>query len=267
LENKTQIDLTVLIVVATMGIMVLIFFIIFIVLLYQKRMLANKTFIINSEKEHQKKLLDNSLEIAEKERRKIAANLHDDIGITLNVLKINLNRLQKNADKTELFKEIVEESNKMIEGSIDTVRTIYNNIIPPTLIRLGLVKGLIEICRQFNLSDVIEIKLNSSIEKIEMDQNRELQLYRLIKEVLNNTIRHGKAAFIEINIELVENNLNVIILHNGMHITTQQIKEFADKSTGIGLKSILTRTSLLNATIDFSTSTQGQSQVTIKCAL
>lgn len=248
-----------------MGILFLIFFIIFIVLLYQKRMLANKTEMINSEKNHQKQLLDASLEIAEQERRKIAANLHDDIGITLNVVKINLSRLKKNSDNKEVIDEIVSESNQMIDGSIETVRTIYNDIIPPTLIKLGFVKGIREICRQLNLSGAVKVSLNAGWENLELEKNTELQLYRLIKEVLNNTIRHAKPRFIEINIEFAENNLIVIILHDGMGITTKEIKKLAAKSMGIGLKSILTRTGLLNASIDFSVISKERAQVTIKC--
>lgn len=247
--------------------LVLIFFIIFIVLLYQKRMLASQTAMINSEKNHQKQLLDASLEIAEQERRKIAANLHDDIGITLNVVKINLGRLKKNLDNKEVIDAIVAESNSMIDGSIDTVRTIYNDIIPPTLIKLGFVKGIKEICRQLNLSGAAKVSLNSGWEDLELEKNRELQLYRLIKEVLNNTVRHAKPQFIEINIEFIENNLIVIILHDGMAITTKEIKKLAAKSTGIGLKSILTRSGLLNADIDFSTTNDGKAQVTIKCSI
>jgi two-component system NarL family sensor kinase len=264
LEGKPQIDLLVMLTLATLGILFLIFFIILIVLLYQKKMLASKSQLINSEKEHQKQLLDASLEIAEKERRKIAANLHDDIGITLNVVKINLSRLKKNADKKDVVEEIVSESNSMIDGSIETVRTIYNDIIPPTLIKLGFVKGVREICRQLNASGV-DISLNSTSEDLELEKSKELQLYRLVKEVLNNTIRHAKPQFIEINIELNENDLIVIILHDGMGITTHKIKQLAEKSTGIGLKSILTRTGLLNANIDFSIPTPGKAKVTIQC--
>lgn len=91
MENKGQIDITVFVVIATLGVVMLVFFVILFVLLYQKRMLANKTAMINSEKDHQKKLLASSLEIAEKERQKIATNMHDDVGLALNVLKLNFN--------------------------------------------------------------------------------------------------------------------------------------------------------------------------------
>jgi signal transduction histidine kinase len=237
---------------SSMGVLVLILFIVFFIALYQKRMLQNKALLIDTESKHQKKLLDASLEIAEQERVKIAANLHDDIGITLNVLKLNLSRAKKNADNKELFDEIIAASFKNIDDSIDTVRSIYNDIMPPTLIKLGFVKGIKELCNQINYSGATEITFSTAQETIEFEKKIELQLYRLVKEVLNNTVKHAKPALIEINIENKENNLKVVILHNGTGITTEALRKFSETSTGLGLKSILTRTQLINATIDFT---------------
>ncbi len=267
MENKGQIDIYTLIIISTLGVLVLVLFLVFIVALYQKRMLANKTMLIDTENKHQKKLLDASLEIAEQERVKIAVNLHDDIGITFNVLKMNLSRLKKNIDKKEVFDEIIAASNKNIDDSMETVRSIYNDILPPTLTNMGFVKGLKEVCNQISKTGGIEIAFNSEQETIEFDKKIKIQLYRLVKEILNNTVKHAKPTLIEINIQNPQNNLIVSILHNGMGITTEQIKKFAETSTGLGLKSILTRTQLINAKIDFTVVNDNKAQVTIKTPL
>lgn len=264
MENKGQVDIYMLIIMSTLGILVLILFLVFIVVLYQKRMLANKAVLIDTENKHQKKLLDASLEIAEQERVKIATNLHDDIGITLSVLKLNLSRLKKNIENKEVFEEIVTASYKNIDDSLDTVRTIYNDIIPPTLMKLGFVKGLKEVCRQINSIGETDITFNCEEENIEFDKKIKIQLYRLTKEILNNTVKHGKPKDIEINIEKKENDLLINILHNGEGITTKQIQQFAEKSTGLGLKSILTRAQLINANLNFMIINKTQAQVLIK---
>lgn len=265
MENKNEIDISLLIVIATMGIAVLFFFIIFIVLLYQKRMLASKTQLINNEKDHQQKLLSASLEIAEKERQKIATNVHDEVGLALNVLKLNFNQIQKNAGKTEMVTSLVESSYGLIDSSMEIVRSIYNDIMPRTLMSLGLARAIKDLCRQIKLSGGAEVDFFCVDDLGISDKNTELQLYRLIKEVLNNTIRHAKPAFIEINMENTENRLNVIILHNGLGITTQEIIRLSENSKGLGLKSILTRIGLLNGTIEFSESEDGRAQVEINC--
>ncbi len=267
MESKNEIDITGLVVVATLGVVVLIFFIILFVLLYQKRMLANKTAMINSEKDHQKKLLASSLEIAEKERQKIATNMHDDVGLALNVLKLNFNQIQKNAGREEMVNELVESSYGLIENSMDIIRGIYNDIMPRTLMSLGLARAVKDLGRQIKLSGGAEVDFFCEDDLGINDKNTELQLYRLIKEVLNNTIRHAKPSFIEINIENSENMLNVIILHNGLGITTDEIIRYAENSKGLGLKSILTRIGLLNGTIEFSQAEDGRAQVEIKCTV
>jgi two-component system, NarL family, sensor kinase len=259
--------MTILVMIATLGVVVLIFFIILFVLLYQKRMLANRTLVINKEKDHQKKLLDASLEIAEQERQRIATNIHDDVGLNLNLLKINFNKLQKGNLQDELTETILATSYGLIENSMDIIRGIYNDIRPKTLITLGLAKALKELCREINISGETEIMFSETGEVLVSDKTVEIQLYRLIKEVLNNTIKHAKPGFVEINIATNENTVIVSILHNGMGITTEKIKELAKESKGLGLKGIFTRIGLLEASIDFSEGAGNKAEVIIKCKL
>ena len=235
-----------------MGILILMFFIVLMILLYQKKTLAHKSEAAARDTEHQKKLLDASLEIAEQERTKIAANIHDDVGMLLNVLKLNLRRIQRNTDNKEQVEEILGNSFGLIDNSLDIIRTISNDLMPPTLINLGFVKGMKELCRQINLAGSIEVSFVSEEENIEMDKKNELQVYRLVKELLNNTLKHARPAFIEILIAVKEHKLIVSIFHNGMGIQTEQIRKLAETSTGLGLKSILTRTQLLNASLEFT---------------
>jgi len=147
---------------------------------------------------------------------------------------------------------------------METVRSIYNDILPPTLTNMGFVKGLKEVCNQISKTGGIEITFSSEQESIEFDKKIKIQLYRLVKEILNNTVKHAKPTFIEINIQNPQNNLIVSILHNGMGVTTEQIKKFAETSTGLGLKSILTRAQLINAQIDFTILNDNKAQVVIK---
>ena len=258
--------MSVLIFSATLGILVLVFFIVLIVLLYQKRMQANKIELANSEKEHQKQLLDASLDIAEQERQKIAVNIHDEVGLNLSILKINLSKLLHGGEK-EVMDSIVGTSYALIENSIDIVRGIHNDIRPRTLMTMGLVAAIKELAREINVSGAAEVAITCPNDVLISDKAMELQLHRLIKEVLNNTLRHAKPSFIEINIENIENRLNVFILHNGMGITTKRIKELAENSKGLGLKSIFTRIGLLNASIDFSIEKEQRAKVTINCPL
>lgn len=250
-----------------MGITILIFFIILIVLLYQKRVLSHNSQLMNNEKEHQRKLLDASIEIAEQERRKIAANIHDDVGMLLNVLKLNLNQIRKNVDKKEVFDKVVASSFDIIDNSISTIRAIANDLMPSILVNLGLIKSFKELCNQVNLSGTVMVSLVSEVESIPFDKKTELQVYRLIKEILNNTIKHAGPSYIGINIEIVDSRLNIVITHDGKGITTNSIKIMAGVSSGLGLKSILTRAQFINAKLDFNILNSKTSQVVLEVPL
>lgn len=230
-------------------------------------MQANKILLVNSEKEYQKKLLSSSLEIAEQERQTIAVNLHDEVGLNLSILKINFNKLRHSNSDDELAENILATSYALIENSMEIVRGIHNDIRPRTLMTLGLVAAIRELGREIKISGAADVLVTGKSEVKIKDITIQLQLHRLLKEVLNNTLRHAKPSFIEINIENIENTLIVIILHDGMGVTTERIKELAENSKGLGLKSIYTRIGLLNASIDFLTESEGKASVLIKCAL
>lgn len=246
-----------------MGILILIFFIIFIVLLYQKRVLAHNSQLMNREQEHQRKLLDASVEIAEQERFRIASNMHDDVGMLLNVLKLNIDRARRNVNNPAEFDKVIDNSLGIIDNSIVTIRAIANDLMPSLLINLGLVKSLRELCNQINLSETVMVNLVADIDEVPVERKTELQIYRLIKEILNNTIKHAQPTFISIRIELSGSYLHINVTHDGKGVTTSEIRQLAGVSTGLGLKSILTRTQFINAKLEFLILNKTTSQVVI----
>jgi two-component system, NarL family, sensor kinase len=251
LENKDQVDITTLIVLATMGMLIIIFFIIIFVILHQKKMLAHDNTIIENESKHQKNLLESSLYIAESEREKIAANIHDDIGMMLNVLKLNLNRAQKNLDNKILVDEIFINSYSILDNSLEAIRSISNELLPPTLNKLGFIKGIREVCRQINLSGLVEMSMQAEVQDIKIDKRVEVQLYRLVKEIIHNTIKHTRASHIDLDIKIKLKILCIIISHNGKGINTDAILSLAESSSGLGLKSILTRSQIIEARVEY----------------
>lgn len=253
--------------VASLGIFILVFFIVLLVRLYQKRMIESHNQLVNLEKYHQDRIMSASIEVAEDERRKIAKNLHDDIGIVFQVLKINLNRIKKNIDKSQTVDDLVHNSSDMIDESMDVVRSIYHDIVPKALSVSGLDPTLRQLCKQISDSASIAVNYTSPGHNIRLDEMRELQFYRLIKEVLNNTLKHASPLQMDITMSKRENILTVTLQHNGKGITTQEIRELAKSSKGLGLKSIITRSELLNACIDFISPLQSNPFVVIRMLL
>lgn len=267
MESKDQLDVFSLVLIGTMGILILVSFIVLFVLLYQKRMLANKALIKEKDTMHQKKLLDASIEVAELERKKIAANIHDDIGMMLNVLKLNLTKIQRNRSDEKLAETLLSNSKLLVEDTVAAIRVISNDLMPPTLVKLGFIKGIIELCKQVNSSGVIEISLNLNVENIHLEKKNELQLYRLIKEVINNIIKHAKASSIEFAINATTDYMTVIIAHDGKGISTEMVEKLAGSTEGLGLKSILSRAQLTNSVIQYIIVGNDEAKVIIETPL
>jgi signal transduction histidine kinase len=253
--------------IGTMGMLILVAFIVLFVLLYQKKMLAARAMIKENDNIHQRKLLDASIEVAEQERKKIAANIHDDIGMMLNVLKLNLTKIQRNRTDETLTSTLLTNSNLLIEETIAAIRVISNDLMPPTLVKLGFIKGITELCRQVEASGIIDIHLLLNITTIQLEKKNEIQLYRLVKEVLNNIIKHASASTIELTINATVEFMTITISHDGKGLTNEMMQKLSESNEGLGLKSILSRAQLTNSVIQYISRGNEKAKIIIETPL
>lgn len=214
-------------------------------------MIANNAKLIEQENAHNKAILNATIEIAEEERGKIARNVHDDLGMMLHALKANISKVKRNLSNSDVANEALNNSDKIIENTINTVRTISSDLLPGPLVNVGFIAGIRFLCDQINSNNLIAIKLNTEIDEILMENKNAIHLFRLVKEVLNNIIKHTKATTAELNLKSVENCFEIEILHNGFGITNESIIKLSETSNGIGLRSIMGRAQLIGATIEY----------------
>lgn len=252
MENKAQADIVILIVAGCLGMLILVAFIILFVLYYQKKVLAQQNQMQVAENKYQRELLSAVIQVEEKERERIAKNIHDDVGTLLNVLKLNLSKIERNVKDEELTKKLSAENLSLLEESMQGIRGIAKDLMPSTLLKLGYIKALNELCKHINNSEQISVKFLQNNLETRLPEQTELQLYRLTQELLNNIIKHAGAK--EITIELKPSNAfyNLLISHNGRGITMQQVHELSKEQKGLGLKSIQSRAQLINASVTYN---------------
>jgi two-component system NarL family sensor kinase len=255
---------SVLLIIGTTAILTLAFFVIFFVLMHQKRMFENRALIKEKENLYQKKLLDASIEVAELEREKIATNIHDDVGTLLNVINLHLNRMARNEDNKELTRELIKESKELLESSIETIRCISRDLMPPILIRLGFENGIAELCRQVKISDEIDVEFIASKQALSLSKKTELQLYRIVQEAVNNIIKHAKATKITITIQSGISTQTIQITHNGKGISSDMINRLSAGKGGVGLRSIQSRAQMISASVQYITIADNESIITIE---
>jgi signal transduction histidine kinase len=200
----------------------------------------------------------------QQERMQIAMDLHDEIGALMTVLKIN-NHNAKNEvqDNLPLFR-VLNEASGLIEQTADAIRNISNRISPPALAKLGLEITLKELITTINSTGKIQINYFSHLENRRFKIAAELNLYRILKETINNILKHGQTTKLLIqanqSAEFVEFEFN----YQGRGLTNEQVNELLRVSDRNGLKSIQSRVNNLNASISYLCSENGNASIHLK---
>lgn len=264
MENEGPVAVDTLVLLGSLGMLILAFAIILFVVLYQKKILAQQNIIQVAETRHQKDMLNATLEVAEIEREKIAKNIHDDIGTILNVIKLNFSKMSRNPGDKELTEQLIKESMSLLDDSIQNIRGIAKDLMPPTLIKLGFEKGISELCRQINASGMIVINCEFNFGETRLPSKTELQLYRIMQEVINNIIKHSEAAQVTISTRSDANALYINIMHDGKGLSSEMIAQLPEAEKGIGLKSIESRVQLINASLQYFTIGPQQAGISIE---
>lgn len=264
MEDKTQQDIVILIVAGCLGMLILVAFIILFVLYYQKKVLAQQNQIQIAENKYQRELLSAAIQVEEKERERIAKNIHDDVGTLLNVLRMNLSKIARNAKDEMLTERLTKDNLGLLEQSIQSIRGIAKDLVPPTLVKLGYIKALNELCKHINNTGQISVTFLQSDFETRLPEQTELQLYRLTQELLNNIIKHSGAKEITIELKPANAFYNLLISHDGRGITSKQVAELSKEQKGLGLKSIQSRAQLINASVTYNAPDNGRANIEVK---
>jgi len=188
------------------------------------------------------------IEAEEKERKRIAQDLHDGVGQILSAAKLNLSALEskvnlEHQDQKDAYKNALD----LIDDSVREVREVSHNMMPNTLIKLGLASAIREFITKVGNIPTLKIDLEIVGLDSRINESVETVLYRVIQETVNNILKHAKATHISLQLVRHDTELTVMIEDNGVGFDTEKISEFA----GIGLKNIISRIEFLNGTVHF----------------
>ena len=214
--------LIVLIVVGT----VLIYFIIT-AIRYQRRSLRLHKERIKAE-----------IDTLENERKRIASDLHDELGPLLSAVKLQINNLDT-TDASDLL--AIEKSSKYIDSIITKLREISNDLMPNTLLRKGLKNAIVEFVDNSQDAYKLPVKFISEHE-FQLSQDKEINLYRIVQEITHNTLKHAKATMLIIKISVQDDRLFLMTADNGVGF--DYFSKIRDNS-GLGLRNLQSRTEVM----------------------
>lgn len=202
------------------------------------------------ELEFQRKLLENSMEVQELERRRLAKDLHDEVGALLSVLKMGNNQLLKKVADVDDISKLAKNNKELIEESISLVRNISKDLVPQTLENFGLVHAIDEFFNKMEKNSDIEFKfLHKNIsDNLRFETKVELSIFRIIQELSNNALKHSEATKIDLILNYEDNTLFIVFADNGKGFSMPLVR--SNPKNGLGIRNIESRLSIINGTLE-----------------
>ncbi|HKL33247.1 MAG TPA: sensor histidine kinase [Tangfeifania sp.] len=225
--------------IGTFAMLLLAGAIFFFFIVYQKRLLRKELEINKIKADQQEEILKNTVQAQEKERKRIARDLHDEVGAMLSVVKLNVSRIEKKTVDTKP-RLLATETKSYLDDVITQVRRISRDLMPPSLEKLGVSIAVEELVSWINKSDEIKIGFSKSGDPYRIDLKKELAVFRIIQELVNNALKHSEASQIFIKMRFAKNYMAISVADNGVGFDMDKLE-----NTGLGLKNLESRSELM----------------------
>ncbi len=199
------------------------------------------------------------LETEGKERKRFAREIHDSIGQSLAAIKFRTEACLRmtegdNAARSEELKSVVQ----MIQGTMEEVRKIQNDLRPAYLDELGIMATLSNFCREFQTTySGIRVETLTDISEEDVPEFLKSPIYRIFQEAMNNAAKHSQASRVRICLQKAEDNIKLSIEDNGVGFETSHKLSANAPSKGSGLLNMRERTELSGGSLELK-STPGE---------
>lgn len=200
----------------------------------------------------------------EKERSRLAQDLHDGLGGMLSGIKYSLSNMKENLIMTPANAQAFEHSIGMLDNSINEMRRVAHNLMPETLLKFGLDDAIRDFCSEMQLNSMLQVHYQSvGLKNIAIDQSLAVTVYRVTQELLNNIIKHAGATQAMVQVGATEDQLVITVEDNGKGIADEAIKT----AQGIGWKNINSRVQYHKGSINIQSQTDKGTSVFIEFPL
>ncbi|MEQ1555082.1 MAG: ATP-binding protein [Ferruginibacter sp.] len=238
------------ILIGTATIMFLSIAMVLLVGIHQRRVSAFNNKLARLESEKQVTILKANIQIQEEERNSIAADLHDDAGPLLATVRLYLTDNIINQDKAQQIQSIYN-AKQIIDDAITLIRNISHGLMPPTLKNFGLENATVDLFKKINGSGVVKASARFHDYKVHLAPDKEMLVFRVIQELVNNTIKHSHAGFMHLTENINNGNYYIRIHHDGKGIIQSEYDRLCFEGAGLGLKNISSRIKVLGGKINF----------------
>lgn len=247
MEKQGDVNLYFILFAGTAGMFILAAAIIVFMLVYQRRMARHQQQIQEARMQHQLDLLHRNIQTQESERKRMARDLHDEAGTLLAAIRLYLAEIAGKGDSPRVV-SLAEEGKDLVDKTIQSIRAITHDLLPAGLDIFGLSKTLGDTCNQ--LAELSGLKIVFTGEQVSGGYDTDLALYRIAKELLNNTLKHAGATEVHLALGQTTDRLVMEYRDNGRGFEVRSLQE----QSGLGLKNIESRVSLVRGSMQLTSS-------------
>jgi two-component system NarL family sensor kinase len=234
--------------IGTLIILLLIVAIVTYALLHQKKVVQLRKRLYEEELRRQQAIFDALQDGQEKERTRLAQELHDGVGAKLSGLKMTMEYLNLNASEHLI---LISKVFSGIAETLEEVREISQNL-QPYFFNKSIEQLLLNLIEQHNTTGNCKYALSMNPLEKELPEQLKLHIYRIISELLNNVRKHAQAELADLQINIENNIMTITVEDNGIGMNTGH-----NFSEGIGLKNIRTRVEVCKGKINIDSSEKG----------
>lgn len=262
MDQSEGISMPVLLIVGILGMFLLSVAVILFFTIYYKRMLSQQNALLRLESAYQKGLLNSNIQIQEAERKRIASDLHDSVGSLLSATKLYIKQARFGQSE-EKFVHLKKEALGLLDETIVNIRSITQDLLPQSLDRFGLIAAVEDLCERIN--DLEQIKISFFYnENKRLATEKEVILYRIFQELLNNTLKHSGAENVQIDFEFNHAEFLLKYKDDGKGFDWEASKKIRRTTGGLGMRSIESRAGFLDAELEIKSEINQGVEVIIK---
>ncbi len=240
-ENDIRLTIWLIVILSSLVILCFLLF----VFIYQRR---QKNLILKRrqmEIEFENQLLQTQIEIQEQTLANISQELHDNVGQSITLAKLNLNTLPTIADEKTNIQ--IANTKTLLSNTLTNIRDLAKSMLGEKIAEIGLEAAIRNEIKLLQQTGKYTIEIQSEGEPYLLNQQKEIVAFRILQEAVHNIIKHANASSILFNFNYNPNFLDIVIADNGKGFDANLLNA---NNTGVGLKNMYNRAALINAKIN-----------------
>lgn len=253
--QNAEIQIPILTMLIIVGVILIATAVGFVVFFYQKRVLAKEIEKQTRQLEKNNRMLKVALEAQESEHKRLAKELHDNVGMMLMTLRVNLS--EQSSTTTNELRTLVDETN-------ESVKKIAWSLMPTTLDNFGLFQSIQELGQRMAASSGITIHCAEKGKRQSLDKDQDLLIYRVAEEAILNALKHSHGSSVEVLLDWNDHKLDLAIKDDGVGFDFPQYQDKIEGRHGLGLYNLENRAALLKAETSYLKNSPSGAIVSVK---